>query len=147
MDREAWRAAVHRITKIQTQLSDWTDWVAKPCLILCDPMDCRIPGSSVHMILQGRILEWFAISSSKASSWHRDQTHVSCIDRHIVYHWATWEARFLFNHLLFQYMIRLIWFIISILLCKLEIFWALSSIQMHMQKLGIYTYVLIDIYI
>lgn len=40
----------------------------RSCLILWDPMDCSIPGSSVHGISQVRILEWFAISSSKGSS-------------------------------------------------------------------------------
>ena len=44
------------------------------CLTLCDPMDCSLPGSSVHGILQARILEWVAISFSKGSSWHRDGT-------------------------------------------------------------------------
>ena len=39
--------------------------VAKPCLALCDPMDCCLPGSSVHGISQARILEWVAISYSK----------------------------------------------------------------------------------
>ena len=43
-------------------------------------------------ILQGRILKWFAISSSKASSQPRDPIHVSSIGRQILYHWATWEA-------------------------------------------------------
>ena len=43
------------------------------------PMDCSLPGSSVHGILQARILEWVAISSSRGSSWPRDQTCVSCI--------------------------------------------------------------------
>ena len=38
------------------------------CLALCDPMDCRPPGSSVHGILQARILEWVAIPSSRGSS-------------------------------------------------------------------------------
>ena len=38
-----------------------------------------LPGSSVPGILQARILEWVAISSSRASSWPRDQTHVSCV--------------------------------------------------------------------
>ena len=32
--------------------------VAQSCLTLCDPMDCSLPGSSVHEILQARILEW-----------------------------------------------------------------------------------------
>ena len=38
--------------------------VAKSCLTLCHPMDCSLPGSSVHGIFQARILEWVAISSS-----------------------------------------------------------------------------------
>ena len=66
--------------------------VAQSCLTLRDPMDCRPPGSSVHGIFQARILEWVAISSSKGSSWLGDRTHISCIDRQILYHWATWEA-------------------------------------------------------
>ena len=36
--------------------------VAQSCLTLCDPMDCSLPGSSVHGILQARILEWVAFS-------------------------------------------------------------------------------------
>ena len=58
-------------------------------------MDCGPPGSSVHGVFQARILEWVAISSSRGSSWPRDQTHVSCIScigRQILYHGATWEA-------------------------------------------------------
>ena len=47
------------------------------CLTLCDPMDCSLPGSSVHGISQARILEWVAMSSSRGSSQPRDQTLVS----------------------------------------------------------------------
>ena len=46
---------------------------------LCDPMDCRPPGSSVHGIFQARILEWVAISSFRRSSRPRDGTCVSCL--------------------------------------------------------------------
>ena len=49
--------------------------------LFCDPMDCGPPGSSVHGILQARTLEWVAIPFSRGSSWPRDQTHTSCIDR------------------------------------------------------------------
>ena len=42
-------------------------------------MDCSPPGCSVHGILQARILEWVAMLSSRASSWPRDQTHVSYV--------------------------------------------------------------------
>ena len=41
---------------------------SKSCLILCDPMDCSLPGSSVRGILQARILEWVAIRFSRGSS-------------------------------------------------------------------------------
>ena len=61
--------------------------------LFCDPMDCSPPGSSVHGILQARILEWVAMPFSKGSSWFRDRTHVSCISRWILYHRATWEAQ------------------------------------------------------
>ena len=49
------------------------------CSTLCDTMDHNLPGSSVHGILQARILNWVAISSSRGSSWPRDWTCVSCL--------------------------------------------------------------------
>ena len=49
------------------------------CLILCNSMDCSPPGSSVHGILQARILEWVAMPCSRGSSQPRDQTQVSRI--------------------------------------------------------------------
>ena len=55
-------------------------------------MDCSPPGSSVHGISQARILEWVAISFSKASSRPRDPTCISCTGRQILYHGATWKA-------------------------------------------------------
>ena len=45
------------------------------CLTLCDPMDCSLPVSSVHRILQARILEWFAMPSSRGSSCLRHLLH------------------------------------------------------------------------
>ena len=53
--------------------------VAQSCLTLCNPMDCSLSGSSVDGILQARILERVAISSSRGSSRPRDQTWVFCI--------------------------------------------------------------------
>ena len=52
---------------------------AQSCPILWDPMDCSPPGSSVHRILQARILEWVIMLYSRGSSWPRDRTHVSCV--------------------------------------------------------------------
>ena len=58
-------------------------------------MNCNLPDSPVHGIFQAIIPEWFAISSSRASSQPRDWTHgsyVSCTGRQILYHWCHWEA-------------------------------------------------------
>ena len=51
---------------------------AKSCLILHNAMDCSPPGSSVHGILQARILEWVAMLSSKGSCPPKDGTCISC---------------------------------------------------------------------
>ena len=62
------------------------------CQTLFNPMDCSPPSSSVHWILQARILEWVAISFSRESSWPRDWTQVSCIaGRRRFTFWATRE--------------------------------------------------------
>ena len=53
--------------------------VAQLCPTLCDPMDCSLPGSSFHGILQARVLEWVAISFSRGSSRPRVRTRVSGI--------------------------------------------------------------------
>ena len=53
--------------------------VIKLCPAFWDPVDCSLPGSSVHGISQARILEWVAISFSRGSSPLRDRTCVSCI--------------------------------------------------------------------
>ena len=67
--------------------------VAQLCLILCNPMDCSLPGSSVHGILQARILECVAIPFSRESSRPRDQTQISCIRGRVFTVWATREAQ------------------------------------------------------
>ena len=66
--------------------------VSQLCPTLCDPMDYSLPGSSVHEILQARILEWVAIPSPRKSSLPRDQTWVSCIAGRFFTIWATREA-------------------------------------------------------
>ena len=59
---------------------------------LCNPMDCSLPGFSVHGIFQARVLEWGAIFFSRGSSWSRDQIQVSCIAGRRFTLWATREA-------------------------------------------------------
>ena len=53
--------------------------VAQSCPTLSNPMDCSLPGSSVHGIFQARVLEWVAISFSRGSSQPRGRARVSCI--------------------------------------------------------------------
>ena len=72
------------------------------CIVvsLCDPMDCRPPGSSVHRILQARILKCEAMSYSLRSPPLRDRTCVSRISytgRQNLYHCTTWKAQIIFN--------------------------------------------------
>ena len=79
--------------------------VVQLCLTLCNPMDCSLPGSSVHGIFQARILERVAISSSRGSSWPRDQTCISCIciGRRIFYHSTTWGSSVCMSVLISQF--------------------------------------------
>ena len=68
---------MNRITLINV-ISEWV-LLAQSCPTLCDPTDSSPPGSSVHGILQVRILQWVAIFSSRGSSQPRDWTHVSYV--------------------------------------------------------------------
>ena len=117
MDRGAWRATLHRVAKSGTQLKQlstyYFNWqnnvecfsptkkfkilksvcmhakLLQLCPTLFDPMDCSLPGSFIHGILQARILEWVAIPTSRGSFWPRDWSHVSyvsCIGRRVLYH-------------------------------------------------------------
>ena len=74
--------------------------VVKSCLTRCDSVDCSLPGSSVHGIFWARILVCAAISFSRGSSQPRDGTHIFCIGRQVLYHWA---SRHLYNGILCSY--------------------------------------------
>ena len=67
---------------------------------LCDPVDCSLPGSSVHGILQAGILECVAISFSRGSAQPRDRTRVSCVGGGCFNLWAT-KDMFLESQMLF----------------------------------------------
>ena len=69
--------------------------VAQSCPTCCNRMDCSLPGSSVHGILQARILEWVAIPFFRRSSWPRDWIQVFCIPGRFFTIWATREAQLL----------------------------------------------------
>ena len=83
-----------QITRLEEALTDSNEIViCGSCLVaqscpttLCEPLDCSLPGSSVHGIFQERIPEWVAIFFSRRSSQPRDQNCISCIGRWILYH-------------------------------------------------------------
>ena len=64
------------------------------CSVVSDPMDCSLPGSSVHGILQARILEVVASPFSRGFSQPRDRTWVSCIAGRFFTSWVTRKAQF-----------------------------------------------------
>ena len=66
--------------------------ITQSCLTLWGPMDCSPPGSSVHGILQARMLEWVATSFSSGSSWPKYWTWISYIASRFFMVWATREA-------------------------------------------------------
>ena len=77
--------------------------IVQSCLTLCDPVDCSPPGSSVHGILQARILEWVAMPSSRGPSQPRDRTWVSCIAGRFFYclsHQGSPKIEYLTNSLI-----------------------------------------------
>ena len=96
MDREAWRAAVHGVSKSWTQLSDWTElnWTELSLFShvrLCHPMHCSPPGSSLYGIPQAGIMEWISMPCSRESSEPRDQTCISWTAGGFFTHWVTWK--------------------------------------------------------
>ena len=78
------------------------------CLTLCNSMDHSPPGSSVHGILQARILEWVAIPFSRGSSWLRDwiRVSVSSIGMWTLYYWHHLESLIIGIIVNFAYCIR-----------------------------------------
>ena len=82
----------------------WKALVSQLCLPVCDPMDCSLPGSSVHGILQAGILKWVAVPFSRGPSWPRDRTQLSCIAGRFFTIWATREAPVL--HMLLSHFSR-----------------------------------------
>ena len=107
MNNKAWHAAIHGVAKSSTRLSYWTElnWISfeinsvnlcvlvtQSCMTRCDSMNCSLPGSSVHGILQERILEYVTILFSWWSSRPRNQTQVSLIAGTFFTIWATQET-------------------------------------------------------
>ena len=79
------------ILKCYSLIHDW---------LFVTPMNCSLPGFSVHGILQARNLEWVAIPFSRESSWPKGWTWLSCITGRFFTIWATREAWFILTILL-----------------------------------------------
>ena len=75
------------------EVATWVFLVTQSCPSLCNPMDSSPPGSSVHGILQARIMEWVAMLSSRGSSQCRNWIQVSCIASGFFTDWTTREAQ------------------------------------------------------
>ena len=86
------RKGMHLVCSFILQISRGYSEVAQSCPTLCNPIDCSLPGFSIHGVFQARVLEWVAFSFSRGSSWPRDQTQVSCIVGRRFTLWATREA-------------------------------------------------------
>ena len=71
--------SLHITCAFRLQKVDVKVLVAQWCPTACYPMDCNPPGSSVHEVLQARILEWVASPFSRGSSQSSDRTQISCI--------------------------------------------------------------------
>ena len=125
---------------VWSRIDLWSWLLAKSCPTLWNPMDCSLPGSSVHGISQARVLEWVVISFSRGSSQPRDQTWVSCIAGGFFTDWATgkclidlchyassWRTTFLQSK--YQYVIR--YFCLS----KCSPWWVLLVTTCHHTKI------------
>ena len=93
------------------------------CLTFCDPVNCSLPGSSVHGILQARLLEWIAIPFCRESAWTRVQTQVSCISGRFFTSEppGSWETSYLGFYLVFRTMGKRATYITTV--GKLKIWW------------------------
>ena len=76
---QAWLLGATSMPTLQKARGSACAHCASRVWLCVDPMSCNLPTSSVHGILQARMLEWAAISSSRGSYWPRDQTWVSCV--------------------------------------------------------------------
>ena len=75
IEKNTFESVLRRWMKLESIIqSESESEVAQSCPTLCNPMDCSLPDSSAHGILQARVLEWVAVSFSRRSSQPRDQT-------------------------------------------------------------------------
>ena len=83
---------LHYLSELAQTHVHWVGDAIQPSHPLLPSSPPASPGSSVHEILQARILGWVAVPFSRWSSWHRDWTCISRIEGRLFTIWATWEA-------------------------------------------------------
>ena len=86
---------------------------SQSCPSLCHLMDCSLPGSSVHGILQARILEWIVMPFSRGSSQPRDRTQVSHITGGFFTVWATREEQEYWSGFSSVQSLSCVWFFVT----------------------------------
>ena len=89
--------------------------VAQSCLPLCDPMDCSPPGSSVHGILQARILEWVSPSLLQGIFLTQESNPGLPHCRHILYHLSHQRYVYMYNSITLLYTWNSVQFSLSVL--------------------------------
>ena len=89
---QGWQGIAFMEVRKHGRLSEWVKSLSR--VRLCNPVDCSLPGFSIHGILQARILKWVTISFSRGSSRPRDGPRVSCIGSRCFNFWTTREAGF-----------------------------------------------------
>ena len=102
MDREAWHTVIYGVTRSQTWLSDWTELMWGSHSVVSDtllPLDCSLPGSSVHGVFRARILEWVAIPFSRGFFQPRSWTQVSRIACRF---FTVWDTRNICTYMMFS---------------------------------------------
>ena len=108
---------------------------AQSCLTLCNLLDCSPPGSSVHGILQARILEQVAISFSRGSSWPKDQTCISFIGIPILYPLIHQGSPFMFRNSKFP-LLELPLLNSCLLYLPVHHWYVFSTVTLHYTKLN-----------
>ena len=113
------------INRICANVSTSDVLVVQSCPTFWDPMDCSLPGLSVHGIFQARRLEWVAAPFSRGSSWPRDRTWVSHVAGRFFTIWTTRTPGESLNvHMLLPFSILYLWVMP----------WDYFSIKEHAQK-------------
>ena len=109
------------------KFSSWSNMlIVQSYLTLCNPVDCSLPDSPVHGILEARLLEWVAIRFSRGSFWPRDRTWVSCIASKYFTIWGTRQAQRRYDMI---YLLRRRYIFIEDIIYCISIFYLMNGVH------------------